>query len=410
MTDSTGTEFAKYRLAITTVLPVQYNAPFFRELAAHSEVELKVLYATLLGAEEALDTELGINIRWDTPLLDGYDYEVVGSVRESQATTGWRLFSPQVYKALAHGNFDAVMVMGWGSWFDRSALAAACVHRIPYFVTGDATPIFPEKPVKGALKHLSIGVIARRAAACLYVGTLQRIYFERLGVSSERLFFHPWTIDNARFSSAAEEATDRRDEIRECLGLPVDLPLIVFVGKLVPRKRPADLLDAVHKLQAGGINCGLVYVGTGELMESLKAQAKNDAIDHVYFPGFLNQRALPELLAACDIFSLPSDFDPRGTVTNEAMACGLPVVISHRVGVWGFGDLVESGVTGMIHYAGDVESLAWDCLAPLLRDEGLREKMGRAAAARLSTWGMRERVDGVIAALHSLGPPRSTKG
>lgn len=400
----------KYRLAAATALPVQYNAPFFRELAGHPEVDLTVLYGTLLGAEEAMDAELGLSLSWDVPLLDGYDYKVVGTARPPEVASGWRLFSPQVYREISNGAYDALLLFGWGSWFDRCALGAAWRRRIPYFLTGDATPIFPEGPFEGAAKHIVVGAIARRAAGCMYAGTLQRIYYERLGVPSDRLFFHPWTIDNERFFAAASVAREHRDEIRDEFDFPHDMPLIVFVGKLIQRKRPGDLLEAVRRIQERGIECGLVYVGTGELREELEKSAALDGVKNVYFPGFLNQARLPEILSACDIFSLPSEHDPRGTVTNEAMAAGLPVVVSHRVGVWGFGDIVKPGVTGMIHYAGDVDALTDECLEPLLIDAELRSRMGKAARERLDTWGIPERVDGMVEALHSLTLDRESRG
>lgn len=390
------------RLAGVTALPVQYDAPFFRELAKRPEVDLTVLYGTLLGVDDAYDPEMGINFSWDIPLLDGYDYEVVGTIREPEQADGWELFSTAVFRELSPARFDAALIYGWGSWYNRCAIAACMAKRIPFFLTGDATPIYAEPPLRGALKHLFVGEVVKRAAGCLYLGTLQRIYFERLGVPAEKLFFHPYVVENERFFAAADQGDEKKREIRAELGLPNETPLVAFVGKLIPRKRPGDLLTAISMLQKKGVECGVVFIGEGELRKQLEERVDREKIKNVCFTGFFNQTRIPEVVAACDVFALPSAHDPRGTATNEAMAAGLPAVISHQVGIWGFGDIVEPGTTGMVHYTGDVDSLAYECLEPLLTDEKLRRKMGEAARIRMETWGLTERVEGVIEALNSL--------
>lgn len=80
------------------------------------------------------------------------------------------------------------------------------------------------------------------------------------------------------------------------------------------------------------------------------------------------------------------------------MACGLPVVISHRAADWGPGDIVEDGKTGFVYFAGDVEALTEKCLRPLFQDTELREEMGMAARRRIETWGINERVEGAMKA------------
>ena len=110
----------------------------------------------------------------------------------------------------------------------------------------------------------------------------------------------------------------------------------------------------------------------------------------------MNQSKLPGVYAASSLLVLPSQNEAWGLVVNEAMACGLPVVVSDRVGSrLGIG--IVPGVTGEVYPAGDVEALA-TILRGLLPD---REKLGRmkdAARAGLSTWSYREHVQGIIEA------------
>lgn len=398
-----------FRLAAVTAFPIQYNAPFFRALAGRSDVELEVLYASLLGAERARDDELGIDIEWDVPLLDGYNYKVVRTVGKARTANDWRFLSSALIKELTPERFDAALIYGWGSWFDRVAIATCLARKIPYLLTGDSAPIFPEPLVKGAIKHIVIGWVARHAAAILYTGTLQRIYYERFGIPATRLFFHPWGTDNERFIAASESARQRREVIRKEFGIPTEIPIVVFVGKLIARKRPADLLHAMALLQQKGVKCGALLIGEGELRQELEALSDELQLKHVVFAGFVNQRRLPEVLTACDLLVLPSEIEPRGVVINEAMACELPVVISHRSADWGPDDLVEDGQTGFIYFAGDVDALTGKCLLPLLTDSELRLRIGRAARERIRTWGIAERVTGTIEALDHIASARQEK-
>ncbi len=396
----------KFRLAVAAPLPVQYNSPFFSRLAREPGIELTVLYGTLAHTYKSFDEGFGISYSWDIPLLEGYSYKKVPTLRRTDKDHGWELISPHLLSELKPSRYDAVLVYGWGDWFSRSALLACILNRVPFFVTGDATPIFPEEPLRGAVKHLMLAWLLRRAGACLYVGALQRVFYERLGVPDERLFFHPWTVDNDRFFEAATTDPSRKNKLRADLGLPPDIPLVAFCGKFIKRKRPLDLLEAMAKLQRKGLECGAVFIGEGELRPLLDSMVTRLELQDIYFPGFVNQSRLPQMLAACDVLVLPSEKDPRATVVAEAMASGLPAVISHRVGLWGFSDIVVEEKTGLVFRCGDTDGLA-SALERLLRDHDLRLRMAQAALERMKTWGMEERVKGVTDAIRALSARKS---
>ena len=390
-----------FRLAIVAPLPVQYNSPFFRRLAEQDGISPTVLYGTLAHTYESFDEGFGISYSWDIPLLDGYRYKVIPTIKTTDQDRGLALIAPRLLFELKRSRYDAALIYGWGDWYSRSALVACFVNKLPFFLTGDATPIYPDPPLRGAVRHLLLSILLNRAAGCLYVGTLQRIYFERLGVDDSRLFFHPWTVDNDRFFAAATFDTEKKNKLRAEFGLPADIPLVVFCGKFISRKRPLDILKALATLQREGVRCGAVFIGTGELKPLLESMAIREELKDVCFLGFVNQSALPDALAACDVLVLPSEKDPRATVVAEAMATGLPVVISHRVGLWGFGDIVIEGETGFVYSCGNIDQLSEE-LRVLLVNSELRIRMGKAALERLKTWGLNERVEGVKEAIESL--------
>jgi glycosyltransferase involved in cell wall biosynthesis len=156
-----------------------------------------------------------------------------------------------------------------------------------------------------------------------------------------------------------------------------------------------DLLNAYASLRRDGVDCSLVLAGAGAQAEQLKAKVAGDAIPDVHFPGFINQTELPAVYGACEVFSLPSDNEPWGLAINEAMAAGLPIVAVDEIGC--VDDLVEDGVNGGLHRAGDVAGLA-RALQPLLTDESHRARASAASRARISRWGYAE----CAAALHDM--------
>jgi glycosyltransferase involved in cell wall biosynthesis len=99
-----------------------------------------------------------------------------------------------------------------------------------------------------------------------------------------------------------------------------------------------------------------------------------------------------------DIFVLPSWRDNMPLVTNEAMASGLPVIVSNRTGVWGPGGLVREGETGFVYPAGDTQALS-EAVGKLAAGPGLRQALGRRAAEVVQEFGLDRCVDGILDAL-----------
>ena len=141
----------------------------------------------------------------------------------------------------------------------------------------------------------------------------------------------------------------------------------------------------------------LVFAGEGTMRPELEARAKSMGIqDRVRFLGFVNQSQLPAVYAASDLLVLPSGHEPWGLVVNEAMSCGLPAVVSDRVGA--SLDLIAPGVTGDVYPSGDVEALA-NILSRMIADPARIRSMGRAARARMETWSYREHTKGMMGAI-----------
>ena len=156
------------------------------------------------------------------------------------------------------------------------------------------------------------------------------------------------------------------------------------------------LLRAAARMQHRD-RAAVVFLGHGELRSELEAFAREHDV-HAVFAGFVNQADLPKHYAMCDVFVLPSTYEPRGAVINEAMACGLPVVVTDRCG--SLGDIVQEDDNAFVYPAGNADALAQHL--DRLMDDDLRMRMGQRSREIIATWDYDRGVAGVKQALEML--------
>jgi glycosyltransferase involved in cell wall biosynthesis len=257
----------------------------------------------------------------------------------------------------------------------------------------------PKAGLKSRLRRPLLGLLYSLCDRLLAIGSANAQFYKAMGVPEHKIVLVPYSVDNDRFIASTMPDVDRRRETRERLGIPADLPTILYAAKFTSRKRPMDLLKAVDLIAGRAPAFSVVMAGTGELENELRQFCVERRLGNVLFTGFLNQTELPRLYAAADIFVLPSQDEPWGLAVNEAMCAGLPVVVSQGVGC--VPDLVRDGTNGFTPNAGDVEALA-RALAALIENAALRHDMGAASLSRIKQWGYRECLQGIRAALAGL--------
>lgn len=162
-----------------------------------------------------------------------------------------------------------------------------------------------------------------------------------------------------------------------------DEPLLTFVGRLAVQKDPLNLLNALRLLPRGR----LALVGDGPLKPRVERFVRRHRLsDRVRVLG--HREDVPHILAASDLFVLPSRWEGFPFTVIEAMLAGLPVVASY---VGGVPELVEDGVTGFLVSPRDPEVLA-EAVHKLIEHEELRNKMGRAGQEQALREGALERM------------------
>jgi glycosyltransferase involved in cell wall biosynthesis len=340
------------RLGILTTHPIQNHTPIFRELAR--QCDLTVYFAHRQTPQGQAQAGFGVPFEWDVDLLSGYDNVFLDNRSRRPATN--RFFgcdTPGIDEAVERGRFDAFVVTGWGVKSYWQAARACRRRNVPVLIRGDSQLAQQRRLPLRLLKELVYPSALRTFDGFLYVGRRNRDYLRHYGQPEDRLFFSPHCIDNERFAAKAESVHRARCEAvhHGAAGKSV-----LFAGKLVKRKRPFDVIRALALLAAEGCRAEAVFVGAGELEESLRREAARIGVPAT-FHGFQNQSRMPSLYAAADLLVLPSDHQETwGLVVNEAMACGVPAVVSDTVGCGP--DLVETGRTGAVFPLGDVAALA----------------------------------------------------
>jgi glycosyltransferase involved in cell wall biosynthesis len=347
---------------------------------------------------------MGVELTWDLDaMLSGYRHVFLKNLSPLGLHRRlFRLLNPGIVPLLCRNHFDAVIVMaGWGTATSLLAVATCHLRGIPYLLYGDASFVpTEERGLRPRMRRAFMRWLVGHAAGCMVLGTMNADYYRHYGARPQQLFFMPYAVDNERFFAASRLTPAERHEVRARYGASRDLVLIAFSGKLIDLKNPGHLLDALERMTEHG-RAGVVYIGDGPLRERLEIEARARGLKNVFFAGFVNQKELPRFLGSADVFVLPSSRDQRGTVVNEAMACGLPVVITDGVGIYGEGDIVRNGDNGFVYPVGDVDQLS-DILDRLTADAGLRTRMGERSREIISTWDFDADVEGVLHALRGV--------
>jgi glycosyltransferase involved in cell wall biosynthesis len=385
------------RVLVIDSHPVQYASPSYRLLAQDARVEVEVAYCSMQGAEAQVDPGFGVQVKWDTPLLEGFPWRYVPNRSPRPRVGGFfGLFNPGAWRLIRAGNFDAVVLhTGYVRSTFWIALAAAKSRGIPVLFGTDNFQIEPldGKRWKLRLKKWLWPRLFGLADMVIVVSSGGAAMMRSLGIPEKRLAFTHNVVDNDWWT----ERSDRVDPatVRAAWKIPEDARVAVFCGKLQRWKRPGDLLEAFAKV--ADLNAYLVFAGEGPERPALESAARSLGVsERVRFLGFVNQSGLPEVYTASDVFVLPSEYEPFGMVVNEAMLCGCPAIVSDRVGARL--DLVREGETGYVYPCGDIEALA-SALRRTLSDRARLAQMGEAARSRMKLWSPADYANGFVQAV-----------
>jgi sugar transferase (PEP-CTERM/EpsH1 system associated) len=274
-------------------------------------------------------------------------------------------------RALRRDGVELVHAHQYTPWFYATLGAAQGFSRPKVLFTehGRHYPDF-RRPKRVAMNKLLLPFTDGIVAVSAFVRDCLR---DHEGLPERRMRVLYNGIDPDRFDVAADRVELRREQ-----GIGPDDPVVGTAARLAPVKDHATLLGAFREVKKRLPAAKLVLAGDGELREALESRAEALGIrDSIRFLGV--RRDVPALLRTWDVFCLSSLSEGTSVTLLEAMASGLPAVVT-RVG--GNPEIVQEGVTGHTAPRGDAEALG-DALVRVLRDPEAGERMGRAGRARV---------------------------
>lgn len=364
------------KLAVLTSHPVQYQAPLFRELAKH--LDLQVYFSHQSQGRDQAKAGFGVNFNWDIDLLDGYASKYLRNIAARPGIDFWGCNNPDIERELKLFNPKILLLTGWHLLSYWQGVWAAKKNNIRVWVKSDSQVATARSKPKRMLKGMIYPRLLNQFDLCCYAGSRSKDYFQSYGVPAEHLFWLPHVIDASRFCKAAGLELDKKREIKAALKIPESAQIVLFVGKYINKKRPLDIIYALSRSRNRERLFGL-FVGAGQLEKDMIKLSKELRVNIVN-AGFINQTQLPLYYAVSDCLALPSDGgETWGLVVNEAMTCGIPAVVSDQAGC--APDLVEEGKTGCVFPMGNIAALSDaidQCLSfsgKSITREALRHKM-----------------------------------
>ncbi|MCB0396425.1 MAG: glycosyltransferase family 4 protein [Flavobacteriales bacterium] len=329
------------RLAIVVSHPIQYFSPMFRYLAERMDVV--VFYAHDPSGHEVGREGFGLDFKWDTDLLSGYEHVFLKNVSAHPSLVKYNgCDTPDVKQMFLQHQVTHVLIFGWYLKSYLQALRAARQLKLPVAVRGDSQFGATRHPIKDTIKKMLYPWLIRKYSTTFYVGKLNREYLEAHGAKETQLAYAPHAVDQAFWHP--DPLQKKESEVITFL----------WVGKMVDIKRPEDMVRAFLKASGKDPDIRCIMVGDGPLRK--KCEQLSAGSDRISWVGFKNQTELLPLYQKTNCLVMTSLSETWGLVVNEAMACGIPAIVSELCGC--VPDMIDGKGSGWTYPPGDVDALA----------------------------------------------------
>jgi len=365
----TKMERAKPRIAFVTNIPAPYRLSLFRTLARSERYRVKFHF---LAQSES-------NRQWHRPQGLDFDHQFLRGwsmpIRKRDGDTFTLHVNPGIVKELARGDYSAIV--GSLDYSLTSILTAqAAEHaQAPFILFSEISEHTQSRKgrVLDRCRDIYKRALINRAKCFVATGGRAADYLRLHGAASP-VFSSPYCVDST-FSDEALRLRPHTVGLKRQLGI-AQRNVILFVGQLIARKRPLELLEVFAKVVRHRSDAALVYCGDGPLRSALEERVKRTGLSCVHIAGFKQQKDLARYFAVADFLVVPSAAETWAVVVNEALCCGLPVIATDYVGASEV--LIRNGENGIVVARDDFDALE-RAVATLLDNDELRGRMSAAA-------------------------------
>lgn len=338
----------------------------------------------------------GSSFEWDIDLYSGYNSKFLKNVSKKPTVNKfWGCNTPSIKSEIQNQNFDGFILTGWNLFSYMQALLACKYFDTPIFIRGDSQLESYRSKIKKIVKYIPYIILIRAFDGYLIVGQRAKKYFQHFGASQNNMYWVPHCVDNKFFESGSNLTQNAIEQVKNSLGISIGSFVLIFVGKFTDIKRPLDLIYAANLLLKKGFKLECLFVGSGALTNDIISYSTSLNVKS-HMVGFQNQSRLPIYYGISDMLILPSESETWGLVINEAMACGLPVIVSNGVGCKD--DLIIDEITGKNFPVGNIELLAnaIEYLITKLENDNLKPGIKN----KIDSYSIEIAVDGILSAVN----------
>lgn len=358
---------SKPRVAWVALQPAPYNLPIFEALHDSGQLDIHFLFSAIKAEQP-----------WS---IERYKRIIAPASYGRWLPIGPYGFNLGVARALIEEPWDVMMIAGYASPTMQAAILTCFARCIPFIMQVDTTLLPHRRWWNRVMRRTVLYPMLRRSSATIGLGSETLRYWRHVGIPAGRIFHFPTTGHLDRFRTESLKHAARRSELRQELGVSPESLLGIYAGRLAAVKGLDLLLGGLAMLDPAR-RPHLLVVGDGPQQAELQRISAQRSLP-VTFAGFRQNDALIALYAASDFFVLPSQYEPWGVVVAEAMAAGLPVVLSDQVGA--AYDLLEEGANGFL-VRGETADAWHDALERCLSATGDLKAMGERSRAIASSW------------------------
>ena len=366
------------KLAVVASHPIQYWAPVYRELALSNRIEIKVFYVAENGATEYYDSEFDNYVKWDRPLIDGYPYHFLKPGFLLEKFSFFSVDSLELFAQLKEFSPDFILINGYGQRIAWRALKYAKSTGAKLIYISDSNNVEVKYSWKNFIKSLALRYFFSNIRHFLVVSPRNETYLLRYGADPKKFRYAPLPTDIKWLKKQVNQFNQAQlKKVRKQLQIPQDHQILLFIGKLIPRKRPQDAIKMLGLLNTDKVS--LLVIGSGNIDSELKGLTSRLGLEQqVKFLGFVNQAGLPIYFKLADMFVFPSSKEPYGLVASEVLPFGLPIVAANNIGA--VGASIKEGENALLYSCGDVNGLT-EQVSKLLDNKELRSQMAEASKA-----------------------------
>ncbi|OGF61552.1 MAG: hypothetical protein A2Y62_01880 [Candidatus Fischerbacteria bacterium RBG_13_37_8] len=320
----------KIKLALITNIPAIFRISFFEKISSLEDLDINTFFCARIERHR----------RWKIPNLS-FKHKYVPGIKINLCK-GIFYFNPYLFLMLWKLR-PHIIISGGASFPTIIAYLYCTIFKIPLIIWWGGT-ILTEKNIT-RIKEKMRRIIFKKAKSFLAYNLDAKEYLESFNAKISNIYIlGNATIDVGKYYDKIFIFREKKSILKKELNL--QKKLLLSVGCLEARKNYFILLDAYKILKAKYSELGLLIIGEGKESNKLIDYAKQNRLEDIYFLGHIEPEQIIQYYAVADIFIHPSLSDQWPQVVNEAMASGLPVIVSKYCGIPQ--DLVRNGENGFI--------------------------------------------------------------